>query len=583
MQIMIWGTGEYAGFVKEHIDYVNNYLEEPFYSIVGYIDNDASKQGTYYNQETVIHPSKIQKDHVPIIIGVYNDASIIKQIEEQIGGEYYSFFDFVYRDILIEKNISKWIPELSEKNDCIDGYTQILGNTQDTFFRKIVIQKMMEAFLENRLASNAFCDGCEMKEIIAILFSLYSNKIQQSQEVEKKLHLQPLRTERKSIKTIALYYTRYVNGGVERVVSLHMDMFAKKGYQVIFLVDEFNPYEDYELPESVIRVVLNGKRQGNMFQWFMEAADALKKYDVDILISHQSYWEGNFYLNRITKLLGCRFVIEIHNIFRAFALNNISFFTTLYQNADAVVCLSEVDKKFWGILGANSFYIPNPVVQDSDGNKQCQNEHRNPKKVLWIGRLEKKQKNIQDVIEIAALVKELIPDIQFQIVGKFENSQIEHLIKSRVLELELQDTVNFVGYYREVSDFYKEADVMIVTSSYEGFSMVAAEAMFFGVPIISYSMPYLELFRHKKGYVDVPQRDKKKMAEEIVALLNDDQKRKRLSEEAKENISEFKDMDLLRKWEDVFCSDRQDTSMLSECQKDYMNIVNLIIEGYTSE
>lgn len=578
MHVMIWGTGEYAVLVKAHIDYVNNCLGETYYSIVCYIDNDILKQGEFYDKKVIIHPSELQKEHVPIIIGVYNDTPVVKQINEEIGGIYYTFFDFVYRDIIVEENIRKWIPEFSAEPVFEDVYEKILNRERDVFWRKLILQKVIQDVLAGRLTIDFLHDLCDTEEIIAALFGLCANKLERAQETEKRLQLQIQNIKKGKPKTIAFYYTRYANGGVERVLSHHMKMFVQAGYQVIFLSDEISDCEDYELAQGVIRIVLNGKKQGNMYQWFTEVSGVLKQYDVDMLISHQSYWEANYYLNRLAKIAGCGFIIEIHNVFKAFALDNVKFFKTLYQNADAVVCLSEADRKFWSVLGVDSYYIPNPVVNDSRNSRMAFDEPKDVLIVLWVGRLEEKQKNIQDVVDIAMMVKESLPDVQFQIVGKFENRRLEYSIKDRIKKLGLQDSINFMGYYKDTSVFYLNADAMILTSGYEGFPMVVAEAMAFGVPVVTYAMPYLELFRDRKGFIEVPQRDTERMAEELVTLLKDDAVRHKLSEEAKEVFLKFAGVNLLNKWECLFDMRKKNDMVLTDDEKDYINIINLILE-----
>ena len=114
--------------------------------------------------------------------------------------------------------------------------------------------------------------------------------------------------------------------------------------------------------------------------------------------------------------------------------------------------------------------------------------------------------------------------------------------------------------------------------------MTITEAMAFGVPIILYSLPYLELLRCKKGYIEVPQRGIEQMAEEIIKLLNDEKKRKQLSEEGRENIQEFINIDILRAWEKViYDSGKHNDSFLSEDEKDYINIIQLLMEKFETD
>ena len=46
-----------------------------------------------------------------------------------------------------------------------------------------------------------------------------------------------------------------------------------------------------------------------------------------------------------------------------------------------------------------------------------------------------------------------------------------------------------------------------MTSQYEGFSLALLESRSFGVPCVSYEMPYLEMHRDGRGLIRVPQGD----------------------------------------------------------------------------
>ena len=66
MEIIIWGTGNYAQRINEHIEYVNNILNEEFYSIEFYVDNNVAKQGKQFNGKTVVSSENILPGHAPI-------------------------------------------------------------------------------------------------------------------------------------------------------------------------------------------------------------------------------------------------------------------------------------------------------------------------------------------------------------------------------------------------------------------------------------------------------------------------------------------------------------------------------------
>ena len=55
----------------------------------------------------------------------------------------------------------------------------------------------------------------------------------------------------RNIKTVGIVYNRYYEGGVERVISLHIPVLLKMGYSVVLIVNESNPEMEYLLPLGV--------------------------------------------------------------------------------------------------------------------------------------------------------------------------------------------------------------------------------------------------------------------------------------------------------------------------------------------
>lgn len=546
MKILVWGTGKYARAVYEHASYINSFYAETIYEIIGYIDNNIEKQNIEFLGKKIYGPENFPDDYDSIVIGVYEDSAIIRQIEEQeehIVGKFCTFFDFVYRDIYLEKKMIGTVPmELKDKIDCQLKYL----NNEDI----------------------------NSSEYAGTLFSIYSKNIDR---VSNRMGNEDGQNKSSNIKTVALYYIRYSNGGVERVISHHVNMFLKKNYNVILFLDEIDKERDYILPKGVKCIKLTGAEESNYFVWMKQIYNCLEEYKVDVLISHRSYWEGNYYLNVIARQLGFRFFVEIHNVFRAFALENIGFFVNLYKNTDGVVCLSETDRKFWNVLGVKAWFIPNPIENINVLNK----EKTISKRVLWIGRIENKQKRFMDVLDVAIAVNKIDSQIKFVIVGDFENDNFRQKVIKKIKKHRLEKIVMFEGYKTNLSAYYENADCLLLTSEYEGFPMVIAEAYSHNLPVITYSLPYLDMYKYHKGYVEVPHGDTEKMSKAIITLLKDGDALHKLSLEQEYVLSQYKKISLIGLWEEVFRGDEEIFQEFDECICD--NIEKLLIEGYTNE
>lgn len=102
---------------------------------------------------------------------------------------------------------------------------------------------------------------------------------------------------------------------------------------------------------------------------------------------------------------------------------------------------------------------------------------------------------------------------------------------------------------------YAGSSLCVVSSRYEGFSLVLAEAMSCGLPAVAFDCPFGP--RHilqdgENGYL-VPPGDTEAMAQRMVVLMHDPALRERMGESAKESVRRrFSEAEVMNQWERVF-------------------------------
>ena len=101
--------------------------------------------------------------------------------------------------------------------------------------------------------------------------------------------------------------------------------------------------------------------------------------------------------------------------------------------------------------------------------------------LLWVGRLEE-EKN--PVLALHAFIdaRKAGHNVGLTIVGA--GSLLEQL-KSIVKQEDVEEWVEFPGHVLDVLPFYKTADLLLVTSTYEGYGMVIVEALSAKIPVLS--------------------------------------------------------------------------------------------------
>ena len=106
-------------------------------------------------------------------------------------------------------------------------------------------------------------------------------------------------------------------------------------------------------------------------------------------------------------------------------------------------------------------------------------------KALYIGNLNDHEKNISLLIEATGLVVKKYPDFELTLIGGGPESQkFIDLAASKDL---LNKNIRFKGYIpnSELGSFYQENSFFILTSNFETFNIAAAEALLYGLPVVS--------------------------------------------------------------------------------------------------
>lgn len=156
-----------------------------------------------------------------------------------------------------------------------------------------------------------------------------------------------------------------------------------------------------------------------------------------------------------------------------------------YYHSDNFMVLSPsfIDKfkDFTGIHHARKLIVQtNPVTIDCSGYEY--HPEKKLKEIVYVGRLDFLQKKVNRVIDTWALLEKKFPEWRLTIVGDGSDRpnvelQVKRLNLKRVL---------FEGFQKPTA-YYKRASMLMLTSEFEGFPLVLAEAMSFGVIPVVYN------------------------------------------------------------------------------------------------
>lgn len=382
----------------------------------------------------------------------------------------------------------------------------------------------------------------------------------------------------RNIHTIALYYYHFTIGGIQRVISILIPLFQAMGYTVILITDKSPSKLDMPIPEDVKRVTVMDYQEvnkNNISNRLNAWDNIMESYSIDLVIYHAwtsplLLWDMLYLKSRNVPV-----VVQTHSVF-SFSLMNLSrdfsLLPPIMRLCDGMVVLSNADYTFWSCFNNNVYHIPNPILPTLfDVNPST--EEKNV--ILWIGRFSN-EKQPWEAIRIMELVVKRVPDAILYMIGDASESSILEKYKVDVEKRNLSNNVFFLGYQENVFRYLEKSKISLITSTYEGFSMVLIEAQAHGVPTVMYDMPYLDIAKEEYGVIAVEPQNRIQAANNIVELLTDNTLWREKSSLAHQGFQQYSQYDYKAAWKNVF----DGSAVVSAVDDDTKTMVQTIISHY---
>ncbi len=369
----------------------------------------------------------------------------------------------------------------------------------------------------------------------------------------------------------------YNSGGMERVLTQKVNwLAAHTDYQITVITTELTPVGQsdvyFELDERVrveaFGIDFNADYHKPLLSKYIGHARRMRTYkcalvnyiranEIDLCISLGGK-EVSF-----ISFLPCRTMVEFHfakdHRQQLLDANHTGWFWHLLgcirtwqlvrdvRSVEQIIVLTESDKQDWQQVGcANVKCIPNPCALNSRKSKV---ESRKTKKVLAVGRLHE-QKGFDILLEAWNNVQrdnvQCTKDWTLRIVGEGpQRAALEQQIK----DLQLSNVV-LAGRVENVVEEYNEASLFVLSSRYEGFSLVLLEAMWCGVPCVSFDCPHgpAELLGGDRGWL-VPAMDVEKLAQQLIYAMTHMEEAMKRAERAQEYAYEkYSEANIMPHW-----------------------------------
>lgn len=205
---------------------------------------------------------------------------------------------------------------------------------------------------------------------------------------------------------------------------------------------------------------------------------------------------------------------------------------------DKVVCVSpEIlnEAVFSKFISKKSFILKNYIDINSILKSIEQNDKVEDFDIAFVGRLVDVKDPIR-FIKIVSEIKKIKKDIKAVMVG---DGILSEECKKIIYELDLIDNIKMTGFLSNPHKIINQSKVAVITSKWEGFGLVAVEAMALGKPVIANSVGGLQsIINEDCGFLC---NTNEEFVNKIIELLHDKDKYNKISEHCKEHAKRYGD------------------------------------------
>jgi glycosyltransferase involved in cell wall biosynthesis len=397
---------------------------------------------------------------------------------------------------------------------------------------------------------------------------------------------------------IAFIHVKYPAGGAEKVTADLAGYLTRRGYGVHMFVEDLqsellNEAEKRDI--TFIDAAFWGK--GSQKNGLERIVAEINRRGIDIVVvpdygvDDLSYirqhtharivyalhstplWETwGYFSSKTRQISGTRSIGKMaewfllrapHEFFTRRRRNEmVERYRNIYLNSDLFTVLVEGYKeRLIKIFGPGTATATNnhieaianwiPPHNDSDRDGEHGYNVDRKKRILFMGRLDYASKRVDRLLDIWGAVCRDFPDWELRIVGDGPDRErfVRHARRRRLPH------VDFRGYTTDPATEFREASIVCLTSSYEGWGLVISEAQQAGAVPVAFDVSagvHAQIAPSGVNGFLIPPFDKRKFALTLALLMSDQALRREIGRNAIAKAREYSDESRLAKWDTAF-------------------------------
>lgn len=280
-------------------------------------------------------------------------------------------------------------------------------------------------------------------------------------------------------------------GGAEKQISDLVNNFESKGHKVTIIILKGDFY--FTVPQSVDIIKINSKK--NIFGFIKSIftiVKTIKKIRPDVVHSHMA--TANL-ISRAAKIFthDTPLISTAHSLneggggTRIFLYRVTDFLSNLTTNVSTEAVENYIQRKaaprhkikaVYNGVDLSEFTKKSIEAHNINGLSPCKN--KGPI-ILNVARLVE-AKDHDNLLRAFCLFKEKYNDAILVIAG---DGHLKHEISDLAIKLKISNSVLMLGARKDISDLMSVADLFVLSSAWEGFGLVLAEAMACELPVVT--------------------------------------------------------------------------------------------------
>lgn len=356
------------------------------------------------------------------------------------------------------------------------------------------------------------------------------------------------------MKRVLCFIDSLGSGGAQRQMTELAKLLHQSGYPVKVVFWVYYEYDHFlvdELKESHVETEYAAQMLNTQTRFF-EMRNVIREYNPDVIISYYSGISKLLCVDHLFHRKAYKLIVSERTITRTVSTSS-QIKHQLYRFADVIVPNSTTESEF--IKGNFSFLknkvktINNFVDEDKFYPVEKSISVYEKTNAIFVGRFNK-AKNIPNLLKAIGVVKNKGYCFHIDFYGR----DIAENCSSLVKELGIEEMVSFCDQSRVIEEKYREHNLFIIASLWEGFPNVLCEALCCGLPVLGSrvsDIPYI-MEEGKNGFIFDP-KDVNDMADKIIRFLQLDAKEKSQMAKHSETLSQdkFKKRSFLNKYKEL--------------------------------